>query len=189
MNEIERKIILAQHETFQTARLILRKITIDDAPDIFEYSRLENVAKLAGFKAFETLEETQNFVLNFFLAHRASSFAIVEPATGKVIGTIGLEPKGDMAEFGWSLHPDFWGQGLVPEAVACLRDFAFDELKLNVLIATHYAGNAQSDRVMQKIGMKKLGQIYTENAGKWQLSDYYALTREDYEKEQSNERN
>ena len=76
----------------------------------------------------------------------------------------------------------------MPEAARVLRDFAFDELKLNVLTADHYATNAKSGRVMAKIGMKKLGKIwvYIAKEEKSVLADYWALTREDYLKNQEN---
>lgn len=72
----------------------------------------------------------------------------------------------------------------MPEAAKILRNFAFNELNLAVLVATHDAENPKSGRVMAKIGMKKIGQVwvYVSRDEKSALADYWALTREDYEK-------
>jgi len=49
------------------------------------------------------------------------------------------------------------------------------------MIADHFIGNEQSARVMQKLGMKKLGQVYGVGADKGaRLCDYYALSREEF---------
>lgn len=185
MNEIERKIILSQHEIFETERLILRKITIDDAADIFEYSSKPEVNRYLTIAPPEKLADTQAGIVNYFIPSRLVTWGLVDKATSKLIGHIELHVNGDQGDFGWVLHPQFWGQGLVPEAAKILRNFAFDELNLAVLVATHDAENPKSGRVMAKIGMKKIGQVwvYVSRDEKSALADYWALTREDYEKE------
>ncbi|WP_223804643.1 GNAT family N-acetyltransferase [Lactococcus protaetiae] len=171
---------LAEHERFETKRLILRKVEMSDAQDILEYASDVNFAKNAGFKIVEDLEAMKLDIVNFFMKNRLTIYGIVEKTTQKLIGSIDLRVRGEGADFGWSIHPDYWGRGLMPEAVSCLRDFAFNQLKLQVLTASHFVGNRQSGRVMEKIGMKKLGQIYDDYAGESLLADYYALMREEY---------
>ena len=187
MNEIERKTKLAQHEIFVTARLILRKITIDDAQAMLTFAGDPEVARGMGYSCYEDLARAQKEIINFYLPNRLENWGIVDKATHQLIGTIGMHINGTQANFWWALHQNFWGQGLMPEAAKILRNFAFDELELDVLTSDHYADNPKSGRVMAKIGMKKLGQIwlYVAKDQKSVQADYWALTREDYEKEKS----
>lgn len=191
MNEIERKIKLAQHEVFETDRLILRKITIDDAQEMLEFAGDPAVPQGVGFSRYEDLKRAQTEIVNLSIPNRLETWGIVYKSTGQLIGMLGLHLSGTQASFWWALHQKFWGQGLMPEAARTLRDFAFDELELDVLTADHYADNPKSGRVMAKIGMKKLGQIwiYVRKVEKSVLADYWALTREEYENYQRNLRN
>ncbi|MDR0299847.1 MAG: GNAT family N-acetyltransferase [Streptococcaceae bacterium] len=175
-------IALAQHETFETKRLILRKIKIEDAADMFEFTSDPEVARFVTYEPHESIEITQAGIVNFFIPNRLSTWGIVYRATNKVIGTIDLRIKGDKGNFGWALHRAYWGQGIMPEAAKALRDFAFDVLKLNVLDSEHYVENQKSGRVMEKIGMRKLGQQwnFVKKKNKSVLHDYWAITRAEY---------
>ena len=183
MDENQRKIILAEHENFETDRLILRKVTMADAPDLFEYTQDSQITEMAGFKAVENLEAEKLDILNFIFPYRLGTFALELKAEKKVIGTIALRLSGDSADFGWTMSRKYWGQGLMPEAARILRDFAFEKLEIAVMTANCWPDNPQSARVMTKLGMKKLGQIYEQDAEKhYRLADYYALSSEEYEK-------
>jgi len=61
--------------------------------------------------------------------------------SGKVIGFLGVEEYGreeDLSEFfpykgrsiGYVLSKDYWGRGLMPEAVRAVIDYLFDECNL-----------------------------------------------------------
>jgi RimJ/RimL family protein N-acetyltransferase len=72
------------------------------------------------------------------------------------IGFVGLAEPAHMpgaVELGWRLARDHWGRGYAPEAArACLR-FAVHELGLAEVVSFTSVGNANSRRVMEKIGM------------------------------------
>ncbi|AYG00071.1 GNAT family N-acetyltransferase [Lactococcus allomyrinae] len=176
------KIILAEHETFETNRLILRKISLADAEDMFEFTSDPEVARYVTYPPHENLDITKDGIVNYFIPNRLENWGIVDKATNKVIGTIALWIKGDSGTFGWALNRNYWGKGLMPEAASVLRDFAFNTLKLNVIIADHYAVNQKSGRVMEKVGMHKIGRIwiYMKKEEKSVLADYWALTRAEY---------
>ena len=176
------KIILAEHEIFETNRLILRKITLADAEDMFEFTSDPEVARYVTYPPHENLDVTKEGIVNYFIPNRLETWGLVEKASNKLIGTLDLRVKGDSGTFGWALNRNYWGQGLMPEAASVLRNFAFNTLKLNVIIADHYALNQKSGRVMEKLGMHKIGQIwvYVRKEEKSVLADYWALTRAEY---------
>ncbi|GIG56257.1 hypothetical protein Lfu02_06290 [Longispora fulva] len=78
---------------------------------------------------------------------------------GQAVGTCGLARvgiPGRHAQLGYALHPDHWGRGLATEAAALLLDFGFGELGLH-RIEADTVGLPASDRVLEKIGMRREG--------------------------------
>jgi ribosomal-protein-alanine N-acetyltransferase len=74
---------------------------------------------------------------------------------GEPIGFTGLSVPWfrDGVEVGWRLRSQYWGHGYAPEAAReCLR-YAFEELALDEVISFTAESNANSQRVMQKIGL------------------------------------
>jgi len=98
-------LFLAQNQSFETERLLLRKITLADAQAIFEYASDEETARFVSFEPYENLDRTKEGIAGFFMKDPLAKFGIVEKASGKLIGTIDFRISGDkMAEFGWCLN-------------------------------------------------------------------------------------
>lgn len=92
-------------------------------------------------------------------------YAVEELKSGAFIGFIGFgTPRFEASftpctEIGWRLDNKFWGQGYATEgALACL-DYGFDVLGISELYAFTPTYNKPSERVMQKIGMVKVGEF------------------------------
>ena len=78
------------------------------------------------------------------------------------IGTVGIStnPQNpDGVELGYWFGRPYWGQGYATEAARLALEFAFADLDLQVIDAGHFADNAASGRVLQKLGF-----AYTEDA-------------------------
>jgi RimJ/RimL family protein N-acetyltransferase len=65
--------------------------------------------------------------------------------------------RGNPLEIGWRLHPDFWHRGLATEAAKEMAAFAFNRFNLQELLAVRYPENANSGRVMERLGMRYRG--------------------------------
>ena len=144
-----------------TERLVLRPWRESDLEDLYEYARVDGVGQMAGWLPHENLEESRT-VLGFFIRDR-KTFAIVLKENGKVIGSVGLEerdgepevPEGSMGrEIGYALSKDYWGRGLVPEAVQAVIGYCFTELAFDWLTCGHFVWNHQSRRVVEKCGFQ-----------------------------------
>lgn len=74
------------------------------------------------------------------------------------------------------------GNGYMPEAVAVVCRFAFDELKLHRLQIAIIPRNAKSRRVMEKLRLREEGVAvgYLEINGVWEDHVRYAVTAEDW---------
>lgn len=144
----------------KTDRLLLRAISRDDAPSIFDYAKDPDVSKTVTWQAHKSIDDTLQFIENYVLKNYANgvpdSFAIAfkeEPQ--RVIGTVGFFNRSvpHCMEMGYVLGRDHWGRGLVTEAAATAIDWLFDAFPIQRLQAHCLAENRASSRVMEKLGM------------------------------------
>ncbi|MDD2839706.1 MAG: GNAT family protein [Rickettsiales bacterium] len=73
-------------------------------------------------------------------------------AVGVISLTIGRKSKSHVGTFGYWLGEKYWGQGIVPEAIKILSDYAFNELGLLKLKIDFLEDNLNSRRVAEKNG-------------------------------------
>jgi RimJ/RimL family protein N-acetyltransferase len=83
-----------------------------------------------------------------------NNFAIV--VDGAAVGGIGLMLKEDVfrrsAEIGYWLGEEFWGHGIVTEAVRAVTRYAFDTFDICRVFAGVFEWNPASMRVLEKAG-------------------------------------
>lgn len=150
-------------KVIETDRLILRSFVADDLDDFYEYASVDGVGENAGWLHHTSKDETLE-ILNLFIEHD-KVFALYHKNDCKVIGSLGVEKYKfedilvDLAEFngrelGFVLSKDYWGQGLMAEAVNAVVDYLFNELDLDFLMCGYYDYNRQSKRVQEKCGFK-----------------------------------
>lgn len=78
---------------------------------------------------------------------------IFVPETDELIGCCGLRPHGETQyEIGFHLRPQFRGQGYAAEAAAAVIRYAFEVLQADSLFAGHHPHNANSAKVLKKLG-------------------------------------
>lgn len=148
-----------------TERLVLRPWRQSDLQDFYEYARVDGVGQMAGWLPHENIEKSKE-ILNHFIENK-KTFAL--QYGNKVIGSLGVEsykedafPELDQLRgrsIGYVLSKDYWGRGLMPEAVRAVITYLFKEEKLDFLIISHYAFNNQSKRVIEKCGLTYLKTI------------------------------
>ena len=107
----------------KTQRMILRPWKDTDLNDFYEYAKVDGVGQLAGWTPHKNIEESKR-ILDIFIEGK-KTFAI--EYRGKVIGSLGIECYNEEnypefnalqgREIGYVLSKDFWGQGIMPEAV------------------------------------------------------------------------
>lgn len=145
----------------KTKRLILRPWKLEDLDDFYEYAKVDGVGQMAGWLPHENKEKSLRILNNFILEKK--TFAI--EYNGKVIGSLGIEEynENELPEFndkkgrelGYVLSKDYWGLGIMPEAVKEVINYCFNELKLDFLVCCNYIDNNQSKRVKEKCGFKE----------------------------------
>lgn len=149
--------------TIETERLILRPFRQADLYDFYEYASAEGVGEMAGWRHHESIEISQKILDNFI--NEDKTFAIVYKENNKVIGSLGIEKYGleeKLTEFdgyagreiGYVLSKDYWGRGIMTEAVRAVIDYLFNDSGLDFLTCGYYEFNKQSKRVQEKCGFK-----------------------------------
>ena len=146
--------------TLETERLILRPWRETDSKDLYEYAKSELVGPNAGWAPHKNEEESKA-IINMFIENE-DTYAVVLKSENKVIGGIGLhdrQPYGSVhdlkqREIGYVLNPDYWGQGIIPESVDRLLEYAFNDKDLDIIWCAHYEFNENSKRVIEKCGFK-----------------------------------
>lgn len=177
----------ASMKTLETSRFLLREWRVEDIEDVYEYAKNPNVGPNAGWKPHESREETQAIIERF--RQQDDTWAIVEKATGKVIGSVGLHrdekrntPRVRM--IGYALSESYWGQGIMVEVVKKVMAYGFDEMQLKLISSGHSAFNVRSKRVLEKCGFKFEGIIrcgYVNYDG-CEFDEFsYSITNKEYE--------
>ena len=147
----------------ESDRLILREWKLSDLDDFYEYCSVPGVGEMAGWEHHPNKDKSLE-ILNHFIEGK-HVFAIVHKANNKVIGSLGIERYGSedkLSEFfsyqgreiGYVLSKDYWGKGIMPEAVHTVINFLFNELDYDFLLCGHFDKNNQSRRVQEKCGFK-----------------------------------
>ena len=175
----------------ETDRLYLRQRTSADAEDIFAYARLPEVTIPAGFPAVETLADEFYYIEHIYPSNLAkenipSGYGITLKGTDKVIGSIDFPHRhGDKTlEIGYLLHPDYWGQGIVPEAGRAMLKVGFELLGLDKIILICYDYNKQSQAVARKLGftLETVSEEIQDPAGRVCRDETWGLLREEWER-------
>lgn len=109
------------------------------------------------------------------------------------IGGIGLKPGSDVqshtAEIGYWIGEDYWGQGLISEALEAMTEWAFtvregpDGKRLARLWAGVFDANKGSMKCLEKCGYRAEGVMkgHIEKHGQVADMHIYGLTRADWD--------
>ena len=146
--------------TLKTERLLIRPWRQSDLDDFYSYASVDGVGQMAGWKPHKSKEESK-IILDMFISHK-KTFAL--EYQGKVIGSVGIEKYNEThfpefenkkcREIGYVLSKEYWGQGLMPEALKEVIRFLFENANLDVIFCGHFLWNEQSHRVQEKSGFK-----------------------------------
>ena len=175
----------------ETERLVLRRIAMRDAKDIFAYSSDPEVARHVLWSAQKDIGEARDYIRYMMKRYRSdqpSSWGIVEKKTDRLVGTIGYmdysEDNGSV-EIGYSLARWLWNCGYMTEALSRVIAYTFEAMDVNRIEAQHELTNPSSGRVMEKCGMRREGVLRQRLYNKGQYVDValYAILRCDYDQQ------
>lgn len=170
----------------ETPRLILRPWRTSDLDDFFAYASVPGVGEMAGWMPHQSKEESAQILESFI--ERRMTLALQLRDSGKVIGSLGLHandhdhvgPNYLGREIGYVLSKEYWGRGLMPEAVRAVIQYCFQTLSYDYLLCGHFSRNDQSRRVIEKCGFIYLKDILHETRmGTEELTKLYIIRNPD----------
>ena len=170
----------------RTDRLVLRTMTDDDVDDIHAYQSRADVCRYLPFEP-RTRDEVAEKVAKYSTAVALSGDGdfwqlAIERASdpGRVIGDLYFSIKSTAnatGEIGWTLHPDFTGQGYMTEAATAILGIAFGSLQLHRVYAELDPRNVGSIALCKRLGMRQEA-YFVEDLwfkGAWGDSAIYAI--------------
>ncbi len=144
-----------------TTRLGLRELRQSDATTLFALrSHPDVLAQLhrnadANVTAVEQLIET---LQANYLAGESVHWVLTRRGSEELIGSILLwriDKQNHRAELGYILHPDYWRQGFMSEAMETVLRFGFETMKLHSIEASTSATNIASQKLLLKNGFTR----------------------------------
>jgi RimJ/RimL family protein N-acetyltransferase/HD superfamily phosphohydrolase YqeK len=178
--------------TIDTERLILRSWQETDLNDFYEYASVPGVGEMAGWEHHKSID-TSKMILKSFI-DKKEVFAIIHRKDNKAIGSLGIHDSWanneeqykhlKSKEIGYVLSKEYWGQGIVPEAVKAVIDYCFINFDIDAFTCGHFKENNQSRRVIEKCGFSlvKESEYYAKQLQRTFDDLKYILLRENWEK-------
>ncbi len=140
----------------ETERLFLRRITMHDAKELLVLRSDVNAMKYIGKPLAESLDDAINLIHRIeegINNNNAIGWGICLKGEEKIIGSIGfhnIDKQNHRGEIGYMIGPQYWGKGIVSEAVKGAIDFGFNKLKFHSIEAMVDPDNSASIRVLEK---------------------------------------
>ena len=176
--------------TLETERLILRPLTLKDAPIIQKLASDRRISDTTiaiphpyPDRAAEQFISKQ---IAEFEAGHSVTFAIEKKGDNSLIGILeilDIEREHSCAEVGYWLAVEAWGQGYMSEALKPAIRFGFEKLSLNRLHAYHMVRNPASGKVLEKNGFVREG-LLRQRVRKWGVFEdtvLLAILRQDWQ--------
>lgn len=166
----------------ETDRIFLRPFCIADIEAFSKICANPNVMRYIGDGkpvSLAVIAEKIPEWIELYEKQKYGLMALVLKETNELIGFCGLIHQtvdGEaFIELGYRLDEAYWGKGIATEAAMAVRDYAFNELNIPMLISIMHHQNAPSKRVAKRIGMEFMKQANFKNV----LVDVFCLKQEE----------
>jgi RimJ/RimL family protein N-acetyltransferase len=140
----------------ETERLLLRRMTVDDAQFILTLLNEPSFLRYIGDKQVRSLADARQYILNGPVAsyeRHGFGLLLVELRESRMpIGMCGLLKREELPDpdVGFALLPDFWSRGFAFEAAAAVLQDARDRLQR--ILAITSLDNEASIKLLERLG-------------------------------------
>lgn len=171
IDRVYRRALGIAWDILSTKRLIIREITVEDVPRLYElYSDSEVTEYMEPLfdDINKEIEYTREYIKNIYGFYGYGLWVIVLKQTGKVIGRAGLECREgfDGLELGFMLGKEYQHKGYAYEACSAILKYGADELAQRSFTAKVHVKNESSRRLCERLGFEATG-VITENGEKY----------------------
>ncbi|TYS13320.1 GNAT family N-acetyltransferase [Rossellomorea vietnamensis] len=174
----------------ETERLKLREIKAEDTNAIYKNFSDDRVTEYYDLETFTEVAQAEALIEKIaagFKTHTQLRWAITLKHEKELIGTCGfheMETEHFKVETGYELSPDYWGRGIMNEALNAIFTYAFEEMGVNRIEAFYDPANDRSRNALEKCGFLYEGTQRKRffEKGRFVDASLSALLQEDYEK-------
>lgn len=160
-----------------TDSFTLRPFCHSDAESLQKHINNPKVAKRVTNIPFPyTLEHAHVWInsMESWISKSSTRVDFVIDINGEVVGSVAfINLELHKAQLSYWLAEDYWGKGIVPEAIKELVSFGFKELKLARIYGHVFPPNKASQRVLEKVGFEREAVIEKEWYRDGKLFDSY----------------
>lgn len=143
----------------ETKRLMLRKITSEDAAFILRLMNEPSFVSNIGDKGVKDLVDAQRFIMKGYWTNQEHSgygmFLVELKNGGESIGCCGLLYRKalDVTDIGFAYLPEFWNRGFAHEAAEAILEYGHSILKIKRIVGLTSEDNLGSINLLRKLGM------------------------------------
>ncbi len=164
-------------ETLETPRLLLRPPLPVDAPALSLLDQDERVRQfLGGALSSQHAETRASDIVRHWQNFGRGLWVVCAKETSEQIGLCALGLFEEEVEVSYKLFPAYWGRGYATEAASACLSYGFQTLHLQQILGVTQETNRSSQRVLEKLGMRHVGNLEKWNA----LQRVYVLTRDEW---------
>ena len=192
MPEVNRRTAFSKFPELRTKRLVLRQPTMKDVGWYFEYFSRPEIVWGGGEPGPKNLEaareEFRKYLIDIYRKRHGFRWIIELRGEAEPIGTLGFYKwfphAGYQAEMGYDLAKEYWGRGIMTEAMKAVVSFGFERMELNRIEVYIMPRNKRSVRMIRNLGFKREGllrQRYFDEFGNFADDVLYSMLRSDWD--------
>lgn len=165
----------------------IRKWKLSDAKDLAKALSNRKVQdNLRDGLPYPYLEQDANdYISSMLSANENDTFAFAITIDDKAIGSIGVFRQQNIhrqtAEMGYYIAEEYWGKGIMTEAVKQICEYVFEHSDIIRIYAEPFSCNMGSCRVLEKAGFQYEGTLRSNAIKNGKVMDMkmYSLLREE----------
>ena len=144
----------------ETDRLVLRHLTLNDAPFIVELLTEPSFLRFIGDRGVRSQQDARLYITNGPIAsyrkHGFGLYLVFLKETGDPIGICGLLKRDSLTDpdVGFAFLPAHWRRGYALESASAVLKYGRESLGLRRVVAITSPDNAASIGVLEKLGLR-----------------------------------
>jgi len=149
-----------ESKSYETERLIIRPMSLEDADLILELYNMPNFIKFIGDRNIRNLEDAENYIQSKFLPQFEKlgfgNYLIVLKEGNQKIGGVGIfEREGlDIVDIGFSVLEKFEGKGYMFEAAQKVKSIGMNDFGLKKVSTITTKDNISSQKLIERLGLR-----------------------------------
>lgn len=144
----------------ETERLIIREMTIKDAPFLLKLLNDPTWIQFIGDRNVHTIKDAENYIqekmIDSYKKNGFGFYAVIDKNTNTSLGTTGLIDREGMEhiEVGFAFLNEFAGKGYAFESTKAMLNYAATILKINPIVAITDLDNIKSAKLLERLGLR-----------------------------------